>query len=74
MDFVNTCRDHGLPIHTNNPEVVWIDHVQQFFGKKIYNDDKIIKGEQYHVFDMRMQDAIDMEITLRTEQKKRGRK
>lgn len=70
-DFKRTCRDYGLPTHLTNPEVIWINHPEQLFGRKIFSNDEIIKGDQYYCFDPRLSHAIEMEIELRTEKKKR---
>ncbi len=73
-DFKFTCQDHGLPFELNNPEIIWVNHVHQFYGKKIFPNDKVIKGEQFHLFEDEHQKRLDFEIALRTEKRQRGRK
>jgi hypothetical protein len=68
-DFKFMCRDHGLPSHFNNPEIMWIDHVQRLYGRLIHEKDKIIKGEQYADFDPKMLNAIEIELALRTKKR-----
>ncbi len=70
QDFRQACKDNKLPyypIGRSSNEVIWIESYEKLLGRKIFKEDKIIYGEQYHQFSLEEMERIKVEIALRTE-------
>lgn len=68
MDFKIQCKNNNLPYFgggRSTNDVKWINHVYQLFGIKIFENDKIIYGDQYHKFSADEINRFKLEIVLR---------
>lgn len=63
-DFIQQCQK--LKIHPKSPEVVFVDSWDKFCGRKINEDDKIIEGDKFYLFELAHQEKILQEIFIRS--------
>lgn len=63
QDYYLTCRDNK--IDPRSRKTLWVNRAEQFFGRKIFEHDKIIWGHQWPCMKTEEIERIKIEIKIR---------
>lgn len=71
-DFLRVCYDHGLPPNSgiSGSNIIWVADTYRLFGRTIYSDDIIIKGNKYYDFKPQILENIKWELNKRIQRSK----